>query len=229
MVDEIKDSWKNGFYIDPPCEWKHIFEKIHTPQFKEQFNNFLKKHPEQLIFPHQSQVFNAFKFCQPNQIKVVILGQDPYYAHPDQAMGLSFSVPEMMKLPKSLITIFKALYNDLKIIFPDNGNLTRWAKQGVLLLNTSLTVYKGYPNSHQKYWSDYTDNIISEISEQHCHVVFMLWGNFAKSKKKFIDSNKHLILEWSHPATRNNSFITCTHFSVCNNYLIEKRNTKINW
>jgi uracil-DNA glycosylase len=183
------------------------------------------------IYPPEPQIFNAFNVVPFHQYKVVIIGQDPYYG-PGQANGLAFSVNAGIKIPASLRNIFKELNNDLGIDMPSNGDLHDWAKQGVLLLNSVLTVEEAKPGSHQGIgWEQFTDSIISEINMELNGIVFMLWGNFAKSKKKLIDAQKHLILESNHPSplSAHRGFFYCKHFSKANNYLLSKDKTPINW
>jgi uracil-DNA glycosylase len=224
-------SWKYGLIIETPDNWSHIFSKC-DDEFqvvKQKLTNCINENPDKKVLPPQGLIFNAFYKCPPNELKVVLLGQDPYYAKENQAMGMSFSVSPGIRNPKSLNMIFRAIYNNIGNTFPENGDLTRWAEQGVLLLNTSLTVFQGNPNSHQKIWANYTDCIINQISEQYDNIIFILWGNFAKSKKKFVNCNKHIVLEWSHPAARDNSFVNCPHFSIVNNHLESMDKTPINW
>jgi uracil-DNA glycosylase len=160
----------------------------------------------------------------------LILGQDPYH-NPNEAMGLSFSVPKTVRVPPSLKNIYKELQTDVNIATPTHGDLTSWAKQGVFLLNAMLTVEAGKAGSHQSIgWQHFTDAVISTVSAQKENVVFMLWGNFAKKKKDLIDASKHLILEAAHPSPlAGGAFFGCQHFSKANEYLTEKGNNPIDW
>tara|TARA_B100000003_G_scaffold208956_1_gene231510 strand:+ start:1457 stop:2110 length:654 start_codon:yes stop_codon:yes gene_type:complete len=182
------------------------------------------------IFPKEDLRYLAFDLCSFEDIKVCILGQDPYHQE-GQAMGLCFSVPVDIKIPPSLVNIFKELYQDLGIQKID-GDLTSWAKQGVLLLNSSLSVRESCANSHSKLWKDFTDNAIKYISDEREGIIFILWGTNAKSKKKFIDDNKHYILESNHPSplsANRGGFFGCKHFSKCNEILLRNNKTQIEW
>ena len=185
-----------------------------------------------IFYPSGKKIFNAFNLTPFNELKVVILGQDPYHG-PNQAHGLSFSVPSTIKPPPSLINIFKELENDLgKKINYQNGNLEKWAKQGVLLLNSSLTVEKSKPLSHQNYgWIEFTDRVISIISDELKNIVFILWGSFAQSKKQLIDSRKHLILTSPHPSplSAHRGFFGSKPFSKTNTFLQSKQIDRVNW
>ena len=178
----------------------------------------------------KQNIYNALKLTSPDKVKVVILGQDPYI-NKDQANGLSFSVQPGIAIPPSLRNIFREQRKDLGIIQPNSGDLTKWAEQGVLLLNTTLTVRAGLSNSHQgKGWGIFTDSIIKYLGQKE-NIVFMLWGNNAKAKKKLIDSFKNLILEAAHPSplSATRGFFGCQHFSKANNYLIEHNLSPIDW
>ncbi len=212
--------------------WK---EFIAQEEQKEYFIN-LKKIVEQereihKIFPPKEKVFRAFLETNFNNIKVVILGQDPYHAE-GQAHGLCFSVEKEVKIPPSLKNIYKELNQNLGIKIPNHGDLSSWAKQGVFLINATLTVQEAKAGSHQnKGWEIFTDNTIEYISKYKENVVFILWGRYARSKKNLIDKNKHLILEASHPSPLSayNGFFGTEHFSRCNNFLASKNIPIINW
>jgi len=182
------------------------------------------------VYPKQTEVFNAFNLTPFENVKVVILGQDPYHG-PNQAHGLSFSVNYGVKTPPSLANIYKELKSDINFNIPTHGNLTSWANQGVLLLNATLTVRAGEPASHQKKgWETFTDSVIKLISEQKEHCVFLLWGNFAKSKSSLIDLEKHLVLTAAHPSPlAGGAFFGSKHFSKTNEYLISNKITPIEW
>ncbi len=183
------------------------------------------------IFPPQELIFNAFTLCPFDQVKLVILGQDPYHKN-GQAHGLSFSVPEGVRPPPSLRNIYKEIANDIGREIPSSGNLEHWATQGVLLLNATLTVESGKPGSHQGLgWEQFTDATIKKISDEKKHVVFLLWGNFARSKSALIDASKHLILQAPHPSPLSayTGFLGCRHFSKTNEYLIKNGHTPIEW
>lgn len=183
------------------------------------------------IFPPESLIFNALELVSEQNLKVVILGQDPYHGI-GQANGLAFSVNDGQKIPPSLKNIFKELKDDLDNPLPEHGDLTTWAKQGVLLLNSVLTVEEGKPGSHQnKGWEKFTDNIIQKISDEKEGLVFMLWGNYAKSKSNLINANKHLILEAAHPSPLSayHGFFQCKHFSKTNNFLMSMGKKPIDW
>lgn len=183
-----------------------------------------------IIYPTKELIFNAFNLTPLENIKVVILGQDPYHGA-GQAHGLAFSVPDNITTPPSLKNIYKEISTDLATPIYKNGNLESWAKQGVFLLNTVLTVKASSPTSHSKIgWQQFTDSVIKLISNQLDGVVFMLWGNYAKSKAPLIESSKHLILEAAHPSPlARGAFFGCKHFSKCNNYLQRIGKTPINW
>ena len=183
------------------------------------------------IFPNEEEVFAAFTHTNFNNLKVVIIGQDPYHGK-EQAHGLSFSVPTGTKIPPSLRNIFKELQNDLNITFPKHGNLTEWSKQGVLLLNSTLTVQKNEPLSHQKIgWQIFTDNIISQISINKTGIIFLLWGKFAFKKSKLINNKSHYIFSTTHPSpfSAHKGFLGCKHFSKTNKILIQNNQKPINW
>lgn len=206
------------------------FEK---PYFKKIKNAILdEKEKGKTIYPPSHLIFNAFDTTPFESVKVVILGQDPYHGE-GQAMGLSFSVPNGITIPPSLQNIFKELKSDIPdFIIPSNGDLSHWAKQGVLLLNAFLTVNKSEPASHQKFgWETFTDEVIRTISNQLDGVVFLLWGNFAQQKEILIDTNKHLVLKAPHPSpfSAHKGFLGCQHFSKTNDFLKIKNKTTINW
>ena len=201
--------------------WNEVFKNY---QKIDELNSMIKKINEQrlttTIYPPKEQVFRVFNLAL-EDIKVVILGQDPYH-NPDQACGLSFSVNDGVPLPKSLINIYKELYTDLGIRPANTGNLEPWFKQGVFLLNAVLTVEKNSPASHSKMgWEDFTDYIIETISEKNENVVFVLWGNYARGKKKLINPSKHKIIESAHPSPLSayRGFFGSKVFSQINNYL----------
>lgn len=185
-----------------------------------------------IFYPRGNQIFNAFNLTPFDKVKVVILGQDPYHG-PNQAHGLSFSVPNSVKPPPSLVNIFKELNNDIgKSIDHQNGNLEHWAQQGVFLLNTTLTVEHSKPLSHQHYgWEKFTDKVISTIDYNLENIVFILWGAFAQSKKSLIDSKKHLILTAPHPSplSAHRGFFGSKPFSQTNTFLQSKQIDRINW
>lgn len=211
--------------------WEEIFNNY--PKIDE-LNNMIKEIDEQrltkTIYPPKKQVFRVFDLAL-EDIKVVILGQDPYH-NPDQACGLSFSVNDGVPLPKSLINIYKELHDDLGIKPAKTGNLESWFKQGVFLLNAVLTVEKNSPASHSKMgWEDFTDYIIEKISEKNENVVFVLWGAYARSKNKLIDSSKHKIIESAHPSPLSayRGFFGSKVFSQINSYLAENDRETINF
>lgn len=183
------------------------------------------------IYPPGGLIFNAFNLTPFDKVKVVILGQDPYHGQ-GQAHGLCFSVPEGIAIPPSLQNIYKELQADTGFVIPSHGNLTTWAKQGVLMLNSILTVRANQPGSHQgKGWEQFTEAVIRHLSDQKSGLVFLLWGNYAKEKGKWIDSSKHLILQAAHPSpfSAYSGFFGCKHFSRVNEYLTGRGVSGINW
>ncbi len=182
------------------------------------------------IYPKGSLIFNAFNTTPFDNVKVVILGQDPYHGE-GQAHGLAFSVPDEVTPPPSLKNIFREISTDLGLPVPPYGSLTSWARQGVFLLNAVLTVRASEAASHSKIgWTIFTDRVIEKLSGEKENLVFMLWGNYARSKKNLIDSQRHLILEAAHPSPlAGGAFFGCKHFSKCNNYLLSKGIEPINW
>ena len=202
---------------------------------KDYFYKLLKtvqlEYSKKTIYPSKKQVFRAFRYTSYKDLKVVILGQDPYHGE-GEAEGLSFSVPKGIKRPPSLNNIFKELHDDLGLNISDSSSLVPWAKQGVLLLNTVLTVEKDKAGSHKDLgWQVFTDEVIKKINEKEEPVVFILWGNYARSKKKFITNPKHLVIESAHPSPLSayNGFFGSKPFSKTNDFLIKNNLRPINW
>lgn len=212
--------------------WDELLAPLFADERYLKIRNFLKhEYATQTIYPNMYDLYNCFRLTPVKQIKCVILGQDPYH-EPNQAHGLCFSVQPGVPLPPSLQNIFKEIENDLKIKQPQCGDLTQWAKQGVLLLNTTLSVRAHQANSHANCgWSWFTDNIIKLINDQTQNTVFLLWGSNARSKVPLIDKNRHLVLESAHPSPLSayRGFFGCHHFSRTNDYLLTHHKTPINW
>ena len=212
--------------------WKEVLQTEFNKPYFENLVGFVKQeYASHTIFPPAGQIFNAFNTCPFNNVKVVILGQDPYHG-PRQAHGLCFSVNDGIQFPPSLQNIFKEINSDLGIPMPKSGNLTRWAEQGVLLLNATLTVRASQAGSHQgRGWEEFTDAVIKIISEKAENVVFILWGSYAIKKKALIDASKHCILTAPHPSPLSSyrGFFGCKHFSQTNTYLTSKGKTPIEW
>ncbi len=221
MDVQLEASWKN--------ELKGEFEKPYFQKIATLLRE--EKKAGKIIYPPGKEIFNAFEFTPLSKVKVVILGQDPYH-NPGQAHGLSFSVPDGVKPPPSLMNIFKEVQEDLGLPYPATGNLEKWAKQGVLLLNASLTVVANQPMSHSQVgWHLFTDEVIKHISTAKEHVVFMLWGRFAQNKAALIDAGKHKVLTAAHPSPLSayNGFFGCHHFSKTNEYLQSVGEAPIDW
>ncbi len=220
MDVKIEQSWKNAL--------KDEFEK---PYF-DSLVRFLHKEKSEgkTIYPPGPAIFRAFELTPIDKVKVVILGQDPYHGA-GQAMGLSFSVPDNIQAPPSLKNIFKEIQEDLGITMSGRPNLEKWARQGVLLLNASLTVEAGRPNSHSGIgWTEFTDAVIRYLSDNCTGIVFLLWGNYARNKKYLIDTEKHHVLEAAHPSPlARGAFFGCRHFSKTNGILVSEGKTPIDW
>lgn len=221
MEVKISDSWKTRLNTE--------FDK---PYFNDLVNFVKLEYSQNTVYPSGNLIFHAFEKSSFESTKVVILGQDPYHG-PGQAHGLSFSVNDGIAHPPSLQNIFKEIKNDLKILPPQSGNLERWASQGVLLLNATLTVRANEAGSHQKQgWEQFTDAVIRLISDQKENVVFMLWGAYAQKKGAYIDSQKHFILKSKHPSplsANQGGWFGMNHFSQCNNFLMAKGLGEIGW
>jgi len=221
MDVRIEPSWREQLGAE--------FEK---PYFIELTRKVRQEYLQGVCFPPGRLIFNAFNLCPFNKVKVVIIGQDPYH-EPGQAMGLSFSVPTGVPMPPSLQNIFKEIEADLGKPMPANGDLTRWAEQGVLLLNATLTVRAHQANSHQSLgWTTFTDAAIKALSDHRENLVFMLWGGFARSKKYLIDQNRHYVLESVHPSplsANRGGWFGNHQFSQCNAFLNWKGIAPINW
>lgn len=213
-------------------DWDEVLKDLFKSENYENIREFLKsEYSLHTIYPSMYDIFNAFKITPYKSIKAVILGQDPYH-EPGQAHGLCFSVKEGTKLPPSLVNIYKELYSDLGIEPSESGDLTAWAKQGVLLLNTTLTVRRGVANSHSKCgWTEFTDEVIKKISEREKPVVFILWGGNARAKKSLIDLSRHFVIESAHPSPLScyNGFFGSKPFSRTNEYLKSIGETPIDW
>ena len=219
--------------VDIEASWKqHLESEFTKPYFTQLTENVRNEYRNNLCFPPAKLVFNAFNLCPFDKVKVVILGQDPYHEQ-GQAMGLSFSVPEEIMLPPSLQNIYKEIQNDLGKPIPASGDLTRWAKQGVLLLNATLTVRAHIANSHQTLgWQNFTDAAIEALNAHREHIVFMLWGGFARSKKRLIDANRHCVIESVHPSplsANRGGWFGQHQFSRCNAYLKQQGLDEIDW
>ncbi len=221
MTLQIHSSWEKPLQTE--------FESFY---FRELTTFLTIEYQNHSCYPSEDFIFNAFEHCHYHQVKIVLLGQDPYHGA-GQAHGLSFSVPDGIKHPPSLVNVFKEVEHDLGIPYPTSGNLERWAKQGVLLLNASLSVREGEAGSHQKKgWETLTDAVIQKLSENKEGLVFLLWGGFAKQKAKFIDPKKHLILTAGHPSplsANRGYWFGNKHFSQCNRYLKTNGKTPIDW
>ncbi|MBK6446856.1 MAG: uracil-DNA glycosylase [Bacteroidetes bacterium] len=218
---KLEESWK-----------KRLSEEFHSPYFKK-LKDFLleEKKRGEIVFPSGTKIFSAFEHTPFDKVKVVILGQDPYHG-PGQAHGLSFSVPPGIGIPPSLLNMFKELKNDLGIPRPSTGNLEKWADQGVLLLNATLTVRANQPGSHQNQgWELFTDAVIREISASRTGVIFILWGKYAQAKEVLIDTTKHYILKSPHPSpfSADRGFFGCKHFSKTNEILASEGQKEIDW
>jgi uracil-DNA glycosylase len=213
--------------------WKEALKPEFKKTYFQQAVTFIKveKTQEKIIYPPGPLIFNAFNKTPFDNVKVVLLGQDPYHG-PGQAHGLSFSVPDGIPPPPSLINIFKELHQDIGMVIPKTGNLTKWAEQGVLLLNAVLTVRAKEPGSHAKIgWMEFTDAVIRKISEEKKEVVFLLWGRFAQEKQVLIDETKHFVLKAAHPSpfSADKGFFGCRHFSKANQLLMKAGKDPIDW
>lgn len=211
--------------------WKRVLEAEFGQNYFKKLTDFVRtEYQKKAIYPPPTKIFAAFEACPFDRVKVVIFGQDPYHGH-GQAHGLSFSVPEGVATPPSLQNIFKEIRDDLGKSQPVNGNLERWAVQGVLLLNATLTVEAGKAGSHQhKGWEEFTDAAVRALSDQREHLVFLLWGNYAQRKGEMIDRKKHLVLKSGHPSPFSaHLFFGHQQFSQTNTYLKEQGKEPIDW
>jgi len=222
MQINIETSWREMLQMEfGKLYFKNLSRAVHEECVSK----------SKVIYPTAENIFNAFSLCPFDQVRVVILGQDPYHGD-GQAHGLSFSVPHGVKIPPSLKNVYKEIKADIGGVISESGNLEHWATQGVLLLNATLTVEAGKPGSHQGLgWETFTDAVIKTISDKKVHIVFMLWGNFARSKALLIDKSKHLVLEAPHPSpfSAYTGFFGCRHFSKTNDYLKENGFLGIEW
>lgn len=213
-------------------DWDGILADLFESENYKKIREFLKKeYAQYTVYPSMYDIFNAFKLTPYEKVKAVLLGQDPYH-EPGQAQGLCFSVKEGVPKPPSLVNIFKEMKNDLGYDPPESGDLTKWAKEGVLLLNTTLTVRRAQANSHKNCgWTEFTDEVIRRLSARETPMAFILWGGNARAKKPLIDGKKHLILECAHPSPLScyNGFFGCRHFSKTNAFLQAKGLGEIDW
>lgn len=212
--------------------WKsHLDEEFDKSYFKQLVEFVKSEYQTATVYPPGKEIFRAFDACSFDDVKVVIIGQDPYHG-PGQANGLCFSVRDEVRMPPSLKNIFKEIQNDLGKPIPKSGDLGRWAEQGVLLLNATLTVRASSAGSHQnKGWESFTDAVIKKISDEKKNVVFLLWGSYAQKKGEIIDRNKHFVLMSAHPSpfSADRGFFGCKHFSKANDYLKAKGLKEIEW
>lgn len=218
----------NGTDVSLDASWEeHLRSEIRKPYFTKLIEKLNIEYKE-VCYPPKERIFKAFNLCPFDKVRVVILGQDPYYN--GQAMGLSFSVPKKIKLPPSLRKIYKEIGEDLCKPMPESGDLTRWAEQGVLLLNTTLTVREAKPNSHKRLkWQNFTDAAIKALNKNREHIVFMLWGKDAMRKKRLIDTERHHIIESFHPAAGQKYKFKKHQFTCCNAYLKQQGLDEIDW
>lgn len=217
---------------DIESSWYEVLkQEFEEPYFYEIKSFLIQEKRQYIVYPPSQLIFNAFNLTPFDKVKVVILGQDPYH-NVGQAHGLAFSVPNGIMPPPSLKNIFKELQSDIGMPIPTNGNLESWAREGVLLLNSCLTVRANNPASHQGIgWQRFTDAAIKALSEKKEHIVFLLWGNYAIAKEKLIDTRKHLVLKTVHPSplSANRGFFGCRHFSQTNTYLYSNGISPIKW
>lgn len=220
ITPNIEESWK-----------RTLWQEFQSEYFTQLKNFLLIERSNYNVYPPGPLIFNAFNRTPLHQVKVVILGQDPYHGK-GQAHGLCFSVPEGIKPPPSLVNIFKEIHADTGLPVPSHGNLEAWADQGVMLLNATLTVRASSAGSHQnKGWEQFTDQVIRTISEEKNNVVFLLWGKYAQAKKHLIDPARHLVLQAAHPSpfSAHNGFFGCKHFSETNKFLKDKGLEEVVW
>lgn len=214
------------------ASWKQVLAPEFEKPYWKVLTDFVRdEYKTKKVYPPPTLVFNAFAQCPFDQVRVVILGQDPYHGA-GQAHGLSFSVPDGVRPPPSLQNIYKELQDEFGCVPPTSGDLTPWAAQGVLLLNSTLTVVAGQPASHKgQGWETFTDVAIEKLSEEREHIVFMLWGSYAKSKRAYIDESKHCVLETTHPSpySAHDGFLGCKHFNKANAYLEKHGEAPIRW
>lgn len=222
------------------CEWANLlrdeFDKPYFLDIINKYKNAIKKH-KNMIFPPNELIFNAFNLTPPSSVRIVILGQDPYHGsifinerEIPQAMGLSFSVPKEVPIPPSLRNIYKEINQSLNICIPQHGDLTQWAKRGVLLLNAILSVQKGMAGSHKNFgWETFTDSVIQSLSTKYNNIVFMLWGNFAKKKISLIDTTKHTIITAPHPSPLARGFVGSGVFLQANKALQNMGQPPMDW
>lgn len=217
---DIEESWGNL-----------LVDEFNAPSFIDLKSFLMEERKQHVVYPNGRHIFEAFNRTPVDRVNVVILGQDPYHG-PGQAHGLCFSVQDGIKPPPSLVNIFKELNQDLGMSIPPGGNLSKWADQGVLLLNATLTVRARTAGSHQnKGWEPFTDAVIRKLSEQRDHVVFLLWGRYARNKAELIDRNRHCVLEAAHPSpfSAHSGFFGCRHFSKANAYLESHGRQPVDW
>ncbi len=220
MDVKIEQSWK-----------EQLQDEFSKPYFKELTDFVRDEYTTQRVFPPAKDIFKAFDLCPFDKVKVIIVGQDPYH-EPNQAHGLCFSVKDNVRIPPSLVNIFQEIHNDLGKPIPKSGNLERWSRQGVFLLNATLTVRAHKAGSHQhKGWEDFTDAVIQKLADSHKNLVFILWGAYAQRKVENIDANRHLILRSPHPSPLSayRGFFGNKHFSKTNDYLIAHGQEPIDW
>jgi uracil-DNA glycosylase len=220
MDVKIESSWK-----------ERLNQEFEQPYFQQLITFVRQEYKTKTVYPPGKEIFKAFDYCPFDNVRVVIIGQDPYHG-PGQANGLCFSVHDGIRMPPSLLNIFKEIQNDLGKSIPVSGDLSRWANQGVLLLNATLTVRASEAGSHQnKGWEQFTDAVIKKISEEKEHVVFLLWGAYAQKKGEIIDRSKHLVLMSAHPSpfSADRGFFGNKHFSQTNTYLRSKGLKEIDW
>lgn len=220
MDVRIEESWR-----------QHIGAEFDKQYFIDLTSFVRQEYMQTMCYPPAKMIFNAFNLCPFDQVKVVIIGQDPYH-EPGQAHGLCFSVNDGIQFPPSLVNIFKEIENDCGTPVPQSGNLTRWAEQGVLLLNATLTVRAHQAGSHQRRgWEEFTDAAIKALSADNEHLVFILWGSYAQGKASYIDPSKHLVLKSAHPSPLSayRGFFGNKHFSRANDYLLQNGETPIQW
>lgn len=232
IIPNFDFSTMNPSEISLPASWDIFLDNLsQSARFSELSEHLTAEYSKSTVFPEPGQVFEAFRLCSPEEVRVVILGQDPYHGE-GEAHGLAFSVREGVKLPPSLRNIFKEIKDDCGAAFPGGGDLSPWAARGVFLMNASLTVRANEAGSHRKLgWETITDEIIRQLSAKKTGLVFMLWGNYARAKAGLIDAGRHLVLLAPHPSPLSayQGFFGCRHFSRANAYLLERGGSPISW